>query len=47
MRIGLDIMVIFGEDFEKKLVLIMMDGFDDETVIPREVEERAGLSWAT
>lgn len=37
--------VVIAKDSSKKLVLSMVDGFDDILVISREIEETATLPW--
>jgi hypothetical protein len=44
VRVVFDVVVIFFECFEKELMFRMTDGFDDETVVPGEVEKRSGFS---
>jgi len=41
VRVGGDVSVVLGEDLPEELVLSVTDGFDDEPVVPREVEERS------
>lgn len=45
MRIGLDVLDVLWEDSEEELVFCLMDCFDYESVIAREVEEGAALPW--
>ena len=44
MRVALDVRVVLGEDAAEEFVLGVVDGLDDEAVVAREVEERAGLA---
>ena len=44
MWIALDVRMILGKDAAEELVLGVVDGLDDEAVVARKVEERAGLA---
>lgn len=39
MRIGFDVIVIIFQDGPEKFVFGMRDCLDDESIVPREVEE--------
>ena len=43
--ITFDMCVVFTEYLTEKLVLCMVDGFDDVFVVAREVEEAATFAW--
>jgi hypothetical protein len=45
MRIVLDVCMVVLKDRPEVLVFGVMDRLDDETVVPREVEEGSRLSW--
>ena len=44
VRVRLHVLVVLLEDPPQELVLRVVDRFDDEAVVAREVEERARLS---
>jgi hypothetical protein len=44
MGISLDMFMIIFEDRSEEFVFGMSDGFDDESVVSREVEERTGFT---
>jgi hypothetical protein len=45
IRVIYDVIIIVFQDLAKKLVLAVMNGFDNVLVIPREVEEATTLPW--
>lgn len=47
MRIVLDKLVVFFEDGTQELVLRVTDRLDDESIIPRKIEKRAGFTRRT
>lgn len=44
VRVGLHVCMVLLQHLAKELVLAVMEGLDDEPVVPREIEERAGFA---
>lgn len=47
MRVRLDVVMIEWKDTTEEFVFIVVYSFDDETVVAREVKERARFSGTT